>query len=127
MAQRIKKRAKNVSYNFDKITKEGMLIRGAIYLKYFMPSFSYRKKINSLNKKDKEKILEKLEEIKKLIIKKLKIRNDLIAIDDFKLRLLTSHKLMKKIKSQFELKDITYAIVEEYPTADAVEMNVEFL
>src|SRR3989338_4984135 len=65
MAQRIKKRAKNVSYNFDKITKEGMLIRGAIYLKYFMPSFSYRKKINSLNKKDKEKILEKLEEIKK--------------------------------------------------------------
>ncbi len=37
LASRIKRRAKNVAYGFDKITSEGLLIRGVVYLKETKP------------------------------------------------------------------------------------------
>jgi len=119
LANRIKKRAKNISYRFDKITDEGMLIRGAIYLKGLAPSFGYRKKLAKI--KNKREILSRLKKIKK----ELNIKD--IEIDENKLRLVTSEAIIKEIKDKLKAKGLVPAIVEEYPTHDATEVEVELL
>ena len=42
---------------FDEITKEGMIIRGAIYLKEMAPSYSYRKILGSMDENKKGLII----------------------------------------------------------------------
>jgi len=124
LAKRIKKRARNVAKKYDYVTNEGMLIRGAIYLKELSPGFSYRKKIELANKK---KILNKLRKIKNSIKKTFKIPKGLIEIDDKKLRILTSKKIIKKIANQIKEKELIAAIVKEYPTWDQLEVDVQML
>jgi len=47
----------------------------------------------------------------------------MIAVDKEKLRLITSKTIVKKIKTKL----LPKAIVTEYPTFDALEMEVEFI
>ena len=49
LANRIKRRAKNIAAKFDIINEDGTLFRGAVYLE--KPGFDYRKKLNLLSKK----------------------------------------------------------------------------
>ncbi|MBN2112018.1 radical SAM protein [Candidatus Woesearchaeota archaeon] len=123
LASRIKIRAKNVKKDFDKTTKEGMLVRGAVYLNELKPSFGYRKHLEKLNSAQKKKIASKLEKVKKEMIKKYKIGKNMIKVDSQKLRILTSEAIARKIKE----KNLSPAIVEEYPTWDATEIEVNFL
>jgi len=97
MANRIKKRAKNVKEDFDIITDEGMLIRGAVY-----------------DAKDLEKAKQEigLKEIK---------------IDKRKHRLLLSKKNVKKFAKKIKKLGYKPAIVEEYPTWDQLEIEVNFI
>ncbi len=140
LGNRIKRRAKNIKKPYDKITKEGTLIRGVIYLNNLMPGIGYRKKLAKITKKQRNMYLKELKTIKTNIKKDFKIKN--IDIDKNKLRILTSTKDIKKIRDKIDsllLKNITkdkrllknkelyLAIVEEYPTQDALELNVEFL
>ncbi len=60
LTNRIKRRAKNIKKDYDILTKEGTLIRGAIYLKSLKPGFNYRKKLEKINKNNyKKKIIKK--------------------------------------------------------------------
>lgn len=127
MARRIKRRARNVAYAFDEITKEGMLVRGAIYLKELAPSYSYRKILGSIMGKERKVIVGKLDRIKKALISKLGIDEGSIRIDESKLRLLCSSKLLRKGCDAIKSMGLAPAVVEEYPTADAIEVEVEFL
>lgn len=117
LANRIKQRAKNIAKSYDSITKAGTLIRAAIYLPQLKPSFGYRKKLEQANKKD---LLKKLNKIKNT----LKIRLD---IDKEKLRFLTSINLLKKNLKKIKKLGLIPAIVEEYPTHDQMEIEIEFL
>jgi len=142
LANRIKRRAKNIAKPFDIINKEGTLTRGVIYLADLMPSFKYKSRLEGFNKKIKNDYLKKLKIIKNQLKKDFKIKNNLIEVDKQKLRILTSVKIINKIKDEIEKnfikniftdkkllksKDLCLAIVEEYPTYDQIELNVEFL
>lgn len=121
LANRLIIRSKNVKRPFDKVTKEGMLIRGAVYTPGFVPGFGYRKKLEEMNK---EAIIKDLEKLKKELMKKYRIPAKMIAVDPLKPRILTSEKFANKIKKETNLKT---AIVTEYPTWDQTEIDIKFL
>ncbi len=123
LAKRIIRRAKNTKLKTDKVTKEGMLIRGSIYLPELKPGFGYHNKIERLSINEKRKILNKLETIRNKIVKNEKINVKKLFVDKEKLRLLTSKSIVKKIKTKL----LPRAIVTEYPTFDALEIEVEFI
>lgn len=127
LAKRIKKRANNIRQKFDRVTKEGMLIRGSVYLPDLKPGFGYHEKINSIDKEKKRKILNNLERIKRKLVKQEQIPNNMVAVDKEKLRLITSTAIVRKIKTSALAGKLARAIVTEYPTFDALEIEVEFL
>jgi hypothetical protein len=124
LAKRIKRRALHIAKEYDMISREGILTRGAIYLKEIKPGVGYRKR---LEKAGNRGIVRRLEYIKKELIKDCKIPKTMIEIDKNKLRLLTSAKIIKKNKPLIKEKSLVPAIVEEYPTYDQLELSVEFL
>ncbi len=122
LGNRLKRRAKNIAKPYDIVKPDGTLVRGAIYLKSLKPGFGYRTKLGKLTKKEKANALEKLKKLKRDIQKEYRIRDNLLHIEDIKLRLLTSVKKIKKIG-----KEHIRAIVREYPTHDQMEIEVQFL
>ena len=115
LAKRIKKRAKNIKKPFDKMTKEGMLIRAAIYFKPF-------KKHGKATSSD----IEKVEKIKDLLLE-IGAKKKMVYVDKDFARVLTSPKIARKhIKTLKENKYYSY-IVEEYPTKDAFPIELEEL
>lgn len=115
LINRLKIRAKSIALSTDKITKDGTLIRGVIYLKELVPSFNFQKKLDKINK---EKYLEELE------IAKHKL-DFTIYIDDRKLRLLTSKKNILKHKDKIKSLGFVPAIVEELGSYDQFEIESE--
>jgi len=124
LAERIKKRARGVKRKFDRVTEEGMLIRGAIYLKRLVPSTGYRRKLENA---DKEKTVKELEGVKRKIEERFDVGKGLMDVDKEKLRILIDVKVLKRIKSFLGRNNLIGAIVEEYPTHDQTEIEIEFL
>ncbi|MFZ2455452.1 MAG: radical SAM protein [Candidatus Altiarchaeia archaeon] len=127
IAERIKKRSKNAASTLDLVTDEGLLIRGVIYLKETAPSFSYRKMLKEMDPAKRKELIEKLNALQAELVKKYSLKKDAIIVDDYKLRLLTSYKKAKKLAARLKAEGLVPAIVEEYPTKDALEMDIEFL
>lgn len=121
LSERIKREAQGARCTFDLVDNEGMLIRGALYLDNLKPGFDYRKKLAGNN----DAILDKLS----LLLKKIKIKfaKEEFHLDLNKPRILCSKKIVKKKKSYFIELGLVPAIVKEYPTADQLEVEVEFL
>jgi pyruvate formate-lyase activating enzyme-like uncharacterized protein len=121
LRNRIKLRAKHVALETDIVTKEGTLIRGCAYLPKLAPGAGYRE---MLLKVDKKLALEKLNAMKEKAKKELGLQ---MLLDDKKLRLLLSAKTAKKEAKKLKRLGLLPAVVEEYPTADALEVEVEFV
>ncbi|MBS3094744.1 radical SAM protein [Candidatus Pacearchaeota archaeon] len=113
--ERIKLRAKNSAEKFDLITKDGTLLRGAIYLEESKPTFeSERKKFSEKEKQKLHLLFSKLSNsFPKLDFK----------IDYQKFRILCNAEKINDISKSFK----NCAIVEEYPTQDHLEVFMEFL
>lgn len=124
LSNRIKREAETSKHKFDIVDEEGMLVRGALYLKESAPGFGYRGELETL---DKEKVISKLRPLFEKIKKRFNLDDDLIMIDNKKPRMLISKKLAKKKKDYFLSLGLKPAVVVEYPTADQLEMEVEFL
>jgi hypothetical protein len=127
IAERIKKRSKNAASALDLVTEEGLLIRGVIYLKETAPSFSYRKMLKEMDDARRKELTAKLRRLQEELIKKHSLKKDAITVDEYKLRLLTSHKIVKRLASRLKTNGLVPAIVEEYPTKDALEVDIDFL
>jgi uncharacterized protein len=129
LANRIKRRAKNTAKPFDIINKDGTLTRGVIYIEELKPSFKYNSMLKEIKPAKKSKIIKKLNTIKNELKKDFKIKNELIDIDKNKLRILTSVKEIRKISKNKKLKnkELSLAIVTEYPTHDQLELDIKFL
>ena len=123
LARRILRRAEKVKKKFDVLTQDGMLVRGAIYLPELMPGFSYHDKLSKLKNSEKKKILNRLKRIREQIIRQEGLPEDMLLIDNHKLRLITSPWLARVI----EAKGVVKAVVTEYPTFDALEIEVDIL
>jgi uncharacterized protein len=117
MGNRILRRAKGSAKSYDLITNEGMLVRGCIYLPELKPGLNYR---NNLETVDKIEILKKLN----LIKKNIKFKCD---VDENKLRIICSAINVEKHSKIIKNLNLIPAIVEEYPTQDAVEIEVDFI
>ena len=118
LTNRIKREGKNSKREFDMITNEGLLIRGALYLPGFSPGLNYENKENTKNN---------LDFFYKKVKNLLKIKENKIAKDYEKNRILLSKKDVKINKKKFLDLGLTPAIVTEYPTADQFEIEVEVL
>lgn len=124
VGERIKRRAENVALPGEKITPEGTIIRGCIYLKELTPGFDYRKKLQETNK---EQMMQKLDEVHKSLINARIFSANELRIDDKKFRIIANYKTVKKSAKKIKKLDLCPAIVEEYPTADALELDVRFV
>jgi hypothetical protein len=108
MRNRIKLRSTSIKKSFDKVSEDGTLIRGAIYL----------------DDSIKKNIPKSLSALKKILEKEFKIS---LEVDSRKRRLLTSEKTVRMLSKKISPKLFKLAIVEEYPTFDAFEVEVHFL
>ena len=124
LAERIKRRAKNIKEIFDVVTEEGMLKRGAIYLPEINPQMTREtlKKIKQ-NERLVNQFLERLNVLKEELLKKFKLTNT--KIDVQKLRILLSQKDVKKYAKEIKKMNLIPALVEEYPTYDGLEIEIE--
>ncbi len=120
LRNRIRLRAKRVALRTDVVTREGTLIRGCAYLPKLAPGTGYHEK---LLKVDKKVALEKLSSVRERAAR-LGVKT---VLDDKKLRLLMSAKTIRKESKRLKLLGLVPAVVEEYPTADALEVEVEFV
>ncbi|MEM2916571.1 MAG: radical SAM protein [Candidatus Woesearchaeota archaeon] len=120
LRNRIKLRAKSVALKTDIVTKEGTLVRGCAYLPELAPGTGYHE---ALQKADKKSALEKLNKMQE----KARGIGVKTVLDDKKLRLLLSAKTIRKEAKKLKGIGLLPAIVEEYPTADALEVEVEFV
>ncbi len=116
LANRIKRRAKRAAKKYDIITKEGMLIRGAVYLK------EPGKKV--LPTKNETK---KLEVIRKDIMRDYAIPAQFIEVDKMSPRILLPYIVMNEIASDLKKKRLVPCTVEEYPTWDGLIVELRKL
>ncbi len=121
LRNRIKLRAKNVALETDIVTKEGTLVRGCAYLPELSPGIGYREKVL---KADRKRVMKNLDEMKARAERELGLQT---VLDDKKLRLLISAKTARKDAKELKKLGLVPAVVEEYPTADALEVEVEFV
>jgi len=100
LRNRIKRRAESIANEFDIITEEGTILKGII------------------TSKDK-----KLEEIKKILIKDYKVDNKHIIVDKQRNRVQINLKIIEKISEDLKKRNIESFLVEEYPTADGLQVE----
>ncbi|MFH1505626.1 MAG: radical SAM protein [archaeon] len=124
LAKRIKRRAKNVAKDFDIITSDGMLFRGAIYNR-IVPGFDYENKIKKA--KDKQKTINKLNKAVKTLRGKHKIPAELFYVDKERLRILTSARISQELSLDIKKLKLKPSFITEYPTHDSLIIELDFL
>jgi pyruvate formate-lyase activating enzyme-like uncharacterized protein len=119
LSKRVKLRAEGVKKPYDVVTPDGTLIRGAVYLECSIPGVGYHKRLLELGDKTAE-----LEELKKKILEKVPISDEKVGVDFEKKRILVPRGKVKEINRRLPY---CCAIVEEYPTKDEFEVEIEIL
>jgi len=100
LRKRIKLRAKNVKKDYDVLTEDGMLFRGAIFC-------------------DEPK------KLSKQLMKEYDIPDNLIEVDNK--RILIASWILYELKDDLKAKNLEIALVEDYPTYDKLEVMVDYL
>jgi len=113
LSERIKARAKKAAKKFDKITYEGMLVRGVVYSEGFVND----KDILKVSDEERKKIIPKLNKLVENLRKEFKGKE--FILDEKKLRIIFDARIAEKVAKKFNL----VGIVEEYPTADQTEVD----
>jgi hypothetical protein len=127
LGNRLKRRAKNAAREYDITTKEGLFIRGAVYLQDLYPSFCYNKKLESLNARQRNGYLGKLEREAARLRREYGLDRGLVEVDRQRLRILSGAWIIEEIASELKQRGLTPAVVEEYPTWDALCVDLRFL
>ncbi len=127
LKNRMKRRAKNIAKDYDIITDEGLLVRRAIYLPEFVPSFHYKKKIESIKIEKRKIILKKLSKKVVELKRRFQIPSNLIEADARKLRILTGAWIVEEIAKDLKKSGLKSAVVEEYPTWDGLCVDLRML
>lgn len=125
MAKRLKLRAQNVARPYDKLAKDGTLMRGAIYLAELKPSFGYMRIVSEL--KDKDDYVAKLKKLREEIIGTYGVKEDMIDVDPRKMRLLTSKDIAQRLAKDLKKRGLYLCWVEEDPTYDQFEIESQDL
>ncbi len=118
MKRRIHKRAESIKRKGEEITNDGTLKRGVAYLLETKPGVGYRELLEKLTDEQKKQYLQKLNEANKHLH---------FTVDGIKFRLLCGLKELQARKKVIKQHGLIPAIVEEYPTYDAFEVEIDFL
>ncbi len=121
LLQRMLRRADHISYSFDEKTKDGTLIRGCAYLPNLTPGFGYRKILATTDTKHY------LRTLNNLLSQIRDICDGQAEIDTTKCRFILPKKIIRKKANMIKKLRLIPAIVEEYPTHDALELDIQFL
>lgn len=124
LRNRMKREAAQMKRVFDTVDDEGILKRGALYLPELAPGFKYRAKLETC---DKEALVATLLPLLEKIKKECSLKEEEIVIDRDKPRILLSEFYARKFKKKFKTMGLLVAVVEEMPTADQLEIEVDFL
>lgn len=103
LKNRLIKRARNVSKEFEEVTEEGLLLKGVIWG-------------NGLSQ---------LKILKKILISKYNVPENMIWLNPKKSRLETSVYIVKKLAGEVSRKGFRVAIVEQYPTENGPDIYVD--
>lgn len=103
LRNRLLRTAKNVAKDYEIVTGEGLLFKGII----------------EANDKD----IKALENLRKLLVQRYKIPRSLIAVDNEKQRIETSVDVAKFLAKSHRASGVKYSMIEEYPTADRLEVT----
>jgi hypothetical protein len=120
LRNRLKRRARNVAKEYDIVTKDGLLLRGAFYLPETTPSFSYRGMLDKLKPNQKAVLMRRLQSALKNIRRSHHLPKQLIEVDDRRLRLLTGAWIAEELADEAKALGLKPAVVEEYPTWDGL-------
>ena len=124
LKERMRLRAKTIAKKYAKVTNKGTIKHGVIYLPEMTPCPEYQMKLQTTNKK---LMVKKLFRIKRDLQRELNIKFDLLDVDNEKLRLTTDAAIVQSHARVLKSMKLQPALVEEYPTFDRAELNVEFL
>ena len=120
LRNRLKRRAENIALESDIISDEGLLIRGAVYLPESFPEYDYKKKLKGRGDGEKLKLIEELGFVKKNLMDSFHIPESLISIDETHFRILTGAWILEEICGEIKGLNLIPAVVEEYPSWDAL-------
>jgi len=121
MQNRFKLRAKKAKTKFDIVTDEGLLLRGIIYLKELHPTIKdYKKVFENTNKAE---MILKL----KIFEKNFKREGLDVIVDEKKLRFITYPEHVEQFAEVLKKQGFIPAIIEEDPTVEAFEVNIDYL
>ncbi|MBI2572575.1 radical SAM protein [Candidatus Woesearchaeota archaeon] len=124
LTNRLERESHGMKRDFDRVDDEGLLVRGALYLPDLSPGFGYRAKLAEM---DKIPILDQLKVIEKKILNHIPLKENEYALDCEKPRILLGVKNLRVHKAFFHSLGLLTAIVKELPTADQLEIEVDFL
>jgi hypothetical protein len=127
LRERLKLRAGNTKNVFDIVTEDGTFVRGVIYSHNLKPSFGYKTILKNILPLEKEKLLKELSTARLALIKEFHIPQNMLMVDEQKLRIITNIGIVKKLAKHLHTKGLIPAIVEQYPTWDQMEVDVDFL
>ena len=127
LRERLKLRAENTRKKFDIVTEDGTIIRGVIYLPELKPSFGYKTIIKNILPQEKGRLTRELKDRMNGIANEFEIPKDMLEIDEMKLRIITNIGVVKKLAKHLKSYKLIPAVVEQYPTWDQMEVDVEFL
>ncbi len=119
LGNRIRLRAKGSARLFDVITPQGTLIRGAVYLPGLEPGSEYQQRLACV--KNSDLLLDQLNQIAK------GSALGEFSVDMVRFRLLCSRSKVKQKSHIIKRLGGMPALVEEYPTYDAFNLELEFL
>jgi len=127
LRERLKLRAGNTKKMFDIVTDDGTIIRGVIYLRNLKPDFGYKTVLKNILPIEREKIIARLAGIKETLVKEFSMPKEMLMVDEQKLRIITNIGVVEKLSKHLKSLNLIPAIVEQYPTWDQMEVDVEFL
>ncbi len=124
LTKRLERESHGMKRDFDRVEDDGLLVRGALYLPELVPGFGYRVKLAEV---EKEPFVEQLRDLMKKIQDRVSLKENEYFLDMEKPRILLGVKNLRVHKVFFHSLGLLTAIVKELPTADQLEIEVEFL
>jgi hypothetical protein len=104
LRKRLIRTARNIAKDFEEVNEDGLLMKGVIRLE---------------NPTERE-----LMRLRDKLIRAYDIPENLIEIDREKMRLETTMEIAEGLSEVYKKKNLSYFLVEEYPTADRIETDV---
>jgi len=123
---RLRRRIINIAGPYDMVN-DYILLRAALYSDELKPGFDYEKKLSKITASQKTHLYKQLRKKRHKLLRKLKLKPEMLKLDSERQRLLTSIEIAQKNSEEIKEEGISPAIVEELPTADMLQLSLVWL